>query len=283
VIGLREIRELGPDQIIWDSGKGAVTGFGARRRAGHAVTYLLKYRAGGGRRGRQRWYVIGRHGSPWTPDKARQEAKRILGEVADGADPAAQREAARNAQTVAELCDLYLADAEAGRLLTKRKVAKKASTIATDRGRIERHIKPLLGRMPVAEVYRSDIERFMHNVAEGKTAARVKTGRYGLARVKGGQGTATRTLGLLGAIFAYAVRHRMRVDNPCTLVVKFAENRRERRLNDEEYAALGEALRQAEAAIRLVEAVARRYLASARGGAPQRFGRQQSQRRGSSP
>ncbi len=46
MIGLREIRALGPDQIIWDRGKGAVAGFGARRRSGDAVTYLLKYRVG---------------------------------------------------------------------------------------------------------------------------------------------------------------------------------------------------------------------------------------------
>jgi integrase len=254
MIGLREIRALGPDQIIWDSGKGAVAGFGARRRSGDAVTYLLKYRAGGGRRGRQRWYVIGRHGSPWTPDEARQEARRILGAVAGGDDPAAERQAARSARTVAELCDLYLADAEAGRLLTKRKVAKKASTLATDRGRIERHIKPLLGRTAVVDVDRADIDKFLHDVAAGKTAARIKTGQHGLARVKGGKGTATRTLGLLGAIFAYAVRHRMRSDNPCALIVKFADNRRERRLSDEECAALGAALRQAEATVHEVEA-----------------------------
>src|SRR5258708_11747173 len=107
MIGLREIRALGPNEIIWDSGKGAVTGFGARRRSGDAVTYVLKYRAGGGRTGRQRWYVIGRHGSPWTPERARQEARGILGDVVDGADPAAERDAARKAQTVAQLCDLY--------------------------------------------------------------------------------------------------------------------------------------------------------------------------------
>jgi Arm domain-containing DNA-binding protein len=129
-IGLREIRALGTDRIIWD---GAVAGFGARRRSGTTVVYLVKYRTAGGR---QRWQVIGRHGAPWTPETAREKAKAILGDVADGADPAAEKRAARKAKTVAELCDLYLADAEAGRLLTRRKVAKKASTLATDRGRI---------------------------------------------------------------------------------------------------------------------------------------------------
>ena len=67
--------------------------------------------------------------------------------------------------------------------MTRRKLAKKPSTLATDRGRIERHIKPLLGCMTVAAIEREDIERFMHAVAEGETAARIKTGLHGLARV----------------------------------------------------------------------------------------------------
>jgi integrase len=241
-IGLREIRAIGTDEILWD---GAVAGFGARRRSGTAVVYLVKYRTASGR---QRWQVIGRHGAPWTPETARDKAKAILGDVADGADPAAEKRAVRKAKTVSELCDLYLADAQAGRLLTRRGNSKKPSTLATDRGRIERHIKPLLGRLTVAAVDRADVERFLNAVAEGETAARVKTGRYGLARVQGGKGTATRTVGLLGSIFTYAIRHRMRPDNPSHGVMRFADGRRERRLSDEEYAALGQALREAETA-----------------------------------
>jgi integrase len=239
-IGLREVRALRPDEIVWDA---AVAGFGARRQKGSAISYFVKYRTADGR---QRWQVIGRHGV-LTPDEARDKAKAILGDVVDGADPAAEKMAARKAMTVAELCDLYLADADAGRLLTRRRGAKKASTLLTDRGRIMRHIKPLLGRLAVAAVDRADIERFMHGVAEGKTAGRIKTGRYGLARVNGGKGTATRTVGLLGAIFTYAVRQGARTDNPVHGVVRYADGRRERRLSDDEYGTLGDALREAEA------------------------------------
>jgi integrase len=95
-------------------------------------------------------------------------------------------------------------------------------------------------------VDRADIERFMHSVAEGETAGHFKTGRYGLARVTGGKGTATRTVGLLGAIFTYGVRKGMRTDNPAHGVVRYADGQRERRLSDDEYAALGSALREAE-------------------------------------
>ena len=94
--------------------------------------------------------------------------------------PAAPRKAVH--ATVDQLCDLYLADAEAGRLMTRRRTAKKASTLLTDRGRIERHIKPLLGSRAVAAVTHEDIEAFLHDVTAGKTAGWTKRG---LARVRG--------------------------------------------------------------------------------------------------
>jgi Phage integrase, N-terminal SAM-like domain len=160
-----------------------------------------------------------------------------------GADPAEEKQQGRKAKTVAELCDGYLEASEAGRVLTRRKLRKKASTLATDKGRVERHIKPLLGNLKVAAVSRLDIERFNNQVSEGATAARVKTGKHGLARVTGGRGTATRTLALLGVIFSYAVRQGLRADNPAHGIEKHAYKERQRRATDGEYAALGEALR----------------------------------------
>ena len=168
-IGLREVRALKPRQTVWDA---AVAGFGARRQQSPAVSYMLIYRT---QEGRQRWHTIGRHGAPWTPETARAEATRLLGKVVDGIDPSAVKQAKRKAATVAELCDLYLADAEAGRLLTRRKLPKKTSTLTIDRGRIARHIKPLLGQMKVAAVTREDVDGFMHDIASGKTAGNTKT------------------------------------------------------------------------------------------------------------
>ena len=99
-------------------------------------------------------------------------------------------------------------------LLTRRKLAKTESTLISDRGRIARHIIPLLGRMPVKTVRRGDIERFMHDVAAGKTATREKTKPRGLSIVRGGRGVAGRTVALLGAIFTYAVRQGLRPRQP---------------------------------------------------------------------
>jgi len=238
-IGLREVRALKCGETIWDE---SLPGFGARRQKSDAVSYVLFYRNA---RGRQRWHTIGRHGAPWTPDEARDEAKRLLGKVVDGADPVAEKISGRNAATVAELCDLYLSDAEAGRVLKRSGTPKKASTLAVDKGRIERHIKPLIGKVSVDSITRDDIERLLHDVAEGKSKARVKTKPRGVAVVRGGKTAASRTVGLLGAIFTYAVRRRMRVDNPVHGSQRFADARRERRLSDDEYKALGKAIEEA--------------------------------------
>jgi len=238
-ISLRDIRVLQPGQTIWD---GSVSGLAARRQVGSVVSYYLAYRMADGRK---RTHTIGKHGSPWTPETARQEARRILRAVVKGADPMADKISERRAITVAELCQQYMADVEAGRLLTRRKAAKTESTLISDRGRIARHIVPLLGRRSVTSVTREDVEHFMHDVAAGITAGKEKTKPRGLSVVRGGRGVASRSVGLLGAIFTYAIRKGLRFDNPAHGVVRFADGRRERRLTDDEYRQLGLALKAA--------------------------------------
>ncbi|MFX8581825.1 integrase arm-type DNA-binding domain-containing protein, partial [Acinetobacter baumannii] len=82
---------------------------------------------------------LGRHGTI-TADQARTLAIQVLAEVAKGDDPLADRNSARKAMTMKELCQLYMAELEQGRILGKGGRPKKASTRATDIGRIKRHI-----------------------------------------------------------------------------------------------------------------------------------------------
>ena len=122
------------DSYLWDSD---LPGFGLKVTPTGRKVYLVQYRLGG-RRGRTRRITVGKHGAPWTPDSARKAAKRTLGQVAAGEDPAEEKSEARRDLSIAELCDLYMREGVA---------TKKPSTLAVDRGRIERHIKPLLGRL----------------------------------------------------------------------------------------------------------------------------------------
>lgn len=242
-IGLRDVKALKPNGEIWDS---AVTGYGARRRTGTAITFMLRYRNA---EGRQRRYIIGRLGSPWTPETARAEAQRLLGEVAAGGDPAADKQARRKAETVAELCDLYVIEAKAGHILGRGGRPKKNSTIRFDEGAIRAHILPLIGARTVVSLTSRDIEKMMHSVAEGATARAIKTRPRGLARITGGRGIASRVVGLLGGIMTFAVVHAMRPDNPCARLRRFAGNPRTRRLSDDEYAALATGLEASERAM----------------------------------
>ncbi len=219
------------DSFTWDT---EVKGFGLKVTPAGNRIFIFQYRFGG----ELKRYTIGKLGSPWTPDKARGEAERLRGLVADNKDPAAAKAAEKAERiTIAALCDQYLEEGCE---------TKKPSTLATDRGRIERHIKPLLGRKRVKDITSNDIKRFMRDVAKGKTAVDKKTGPHGRARVTGGKGTATRTVGLLGGIFAFAVDEGMRPDNPVRGVKRYADKKGERFLSSDELARLGDALTVAE-------------------------------------
>jgi integrase len=246
-IGIRDIESLAPGAIAWD---GTIVGLGARRYQ-TGVTFFLKYRT---KYGRQRWLTIGRYGSPWTPETARREAQRLLGEIVRGADPAAEKESARKAITLAELCARYLADAEAGRLLTRGGRPKKTLTLMGDRYRIQSHIIPMLGHLPVAAIARDDVERLMHGIADGET-------RRSGTRIRGGRMAARRAVTFLGALFTYAIERHLCAGNPVRGIRKFAENKRERRLSDAEYGRLGGAVRVSADAVLPAALAAIRFLA----------------------
>jgi site-specific recombinase XerC len=228
-IGQREIKGIGPNQIVWEE---ALTGFGIRRQK-EKVVYFVKYRY----LRKQRWHSIGRS-DQFEPGEARTRAREILQKVRDGIDP--QKIQSRGI-SVSELCDKYIVDAAEGRLPVGRlRRPKKVSTLVSDRSRIESHIKPLLGDFAVGSVSRLQVDQFLLDVADGKTGSHLRP------KAVGGKGTATRTLGLLGAIFGYAVGLGLRSDSPVKGVARFEGSPRERRLSEEEYAILGECLRLAE-------------------------------------
>jgi integrase len=158
-VTVRAVQALNLGETIWDSGhREAVKGFGARRQRGTPV-YVIKYRL----LGEQRFVTIGSHGAPWTPENARKEAKRLLGLVAGGRDPQAEKKEARAkaADTLGKVAEEYLGRSKSRlkprtyteverhlqsnweRLhpisifhLTRRQVAAQLSDIETTRGAV---------------------------------------------------------------------------------------------------------------------------------------------------
>ncbi len=225
------------DYFIWDD---ELPGFGLRVFTSGKRSYLVQYRA----KGRTRRFTIGAHGV-WTPETARKEARALLGRIAQGDNPAEERQLDHKAVTVKELCERYFEDARAGLILGKKRRPKKASTIYTDKGRIERHIIPLLGTRRVKDLTSADVTRFMRDVASGKTKTNQKTRKHGRAIVRGGIGTGTRTVGLLGAILTYARENGIIESNPVHGIRKAADQKRSRRLSEDEYRLFGQLLRKA--------------------------------------
>jgi integrase len=223
---------------IWCS---ELKGFGVYVQPSGGRTYFVDYRTGDGARRRM---TIGKHGV-LTTEQARKLAIETLGGIVlQKTDPLLERKTRRTSLTVAQLCDQYMKAAEKGLILGRRRNRpKKASTIDVDRGRIERHIKPLLGSKLAIDLTRADITKFLRDVAAGKTAVRNRSGRNGArVDVKGGIGTAGRTTGLLGGILTYAVDEGIIPSNPSRGVKLPADGVRTRRLQADEYRALGQAL-----------------------------------------
>ncbi|MEP7241547.1 MAG: site-specific integrase [Devosia sp.] len=214
-------------------------GFGVKALPTGGKSFIVEYRpGGGGRNAPKRRLTLGRYGA-LTVDEARDLAKSALARVHSGGDPGGDRARARAEVTFAQVCDLYLEEGCE---------TKKPSTLVSDRGRIARHIKPLLGKKRVGEITRADVEKFMRDVAAGKTAADVKTKKYGRAIVEGGKGTATRTVGLLGGIMTFAVDRQLRADNPVRGVKRYADRKGETFLSAAELAKVGAALTALETA-----------------------------------
>lgn len=227
----------GKQTFLWDS---ELRGFGVRMLPSGLQTFVLQYRNAASK---ERRINLGRFGV-MTVEQAREQAKIKLGAIAAGEDPADAAEPPQRHASVSTLCDWYLTEAEAGRILGRRNRPIKKSTLAMDKSRIETHIKPLLGDRLAHSLKVADIERMQSDIVDGKTAKPRSQGRGGVTT--GGPGVASRAVATLQSILSHAARLNKIESHPSRGARKLAGKKKMRRLSVVEIRKLGAAMRHAE-------------------------------------
>jgi hypothetical protein len=139
--------------------------------------------------GRPRWYYIGDVAAIDLSD-ARKLAGRVMFQVAEGVDPAAERKAERNRGTFDDLASRYV-DEYAKR---KNKSWTQADAL------VRRHLLPRWAKLQAADISRRDVKAM-------------------IARIEAPI-VANQTLAAASAIFAWAIREEIVKINPCALVAR---------------------------------------------------------------
>jgi integrase len=218
-----KLTKLGVDAAFPDPNKGqtlfydeALKGFGLRITRRGVKSFFVEYRTKSSSRRR---HTVGRYGV-LTPDQARKEAKKLLAEVTQGRDPAADKKAKKAEMRVAELLDRFIQ----GHVIPNN----KPSTRHEEERILNRLIRPQLGTLRLA----------------GLTTVRVKSWHSSLV---GTPPSANRALGHLQRACRFAIEHGFMTSNPCHGITRFKEKIKDRFFADAELTRIGQAIRDLEA------------------------------------
>lgn len=211
IVDAAEIRAS--EYFIWDDD---IPGFGLRVLPSKRKSYIVQYRAG--RRSRRMSLGLS---TVLTCEQARARAIAIIAAAKNGEDPAAKRDADRQAVTVKELAERF--DKE------HISVRVKESTAKGYRRMLERVIIPALGRHRVTEVTRADIAKIHHDLRHIPYDA-------------------NRCLEVISKMFNLAEMWGLRPEgsNPRKHIKKYPEEKRERFLSAAELRRVGQVLREME-------------------------------------
>jgi len=207
--GARKLRPRSSTFIVFDT---VVKGFGIRVTPAGAKAFVIDYR---NRSGRQRRFTIGKYPT-WGVAAAREEAKRLLREVGIGNDPVADRNKARDGQTMADLAERYIEE----HLPKKRPRSQRE-----DRDLLRLYILPSMRTTKVRDVDHAAVDALHRKITKGGKPTRANA----VAR-------------LLSKMFNLSIKWGMRADNPCKGIEKNDELPRERYLSNAEIERLWTAL-----------------------------------------
>ena len=201
-------------EYVWDT---EVKGFGLVITPAGSKSFVLNYR---NQDNRSRRKTIGKYGH-LTVEQARELAKELCYRISKGEDPVQQDELQRTQPTFADVAKKFMEEHSA--------VRNRPATHQSNRQVLDNILLPHFGRMKIRSIERKDVADFL---TQNK------------ARPIG----ANRSLATMSSIMSKAELwgYRDRNTNPCFKAERYPENRRERFLSKEEFAALDEAMQRAE-------------------------------------
>lgn len=168
---------------------------------------------------------------PLTLKAARRRARQARAVVENGGDPANDRRKARDAartatvRTFGDLADAYLAACASGEWRPKGR-RKRERTLKDETAILRRHVRPVLGNLPIEDVTRAGVKRLL---------------RAMLAKGIGAQ--TNRTHAVIRQVFAWAIAEERLEVNPATGFAPIAtETPRARVVTDAELKAVWQVL-----------------------------------------
>ena len=154
----RIVRDAKPDgktRIVWDN---QVKGLGLRITAKGVKSFILNYRIGG----RERRMTLARASEISLKAVRKKAAEHLEGIRMDGIDPLEVKQEAREAPTVADGLDRFFNEYAPARI---KDGFLKQSTFNDYRQQANKYLRPALGRLRVADVKRSHIEKAVEPIS----------------------------------------------------------------------------------------------------------------------
>jgi integrase len=143
------VDRMAPGVVLWDT---EVAGFGVRRQV-DARAYLIKYRF----KGRQRLLTLGKHGRI-TPEEARRLAKRHLGRIAEGKDPAEEMAAAKKPATdlFGPMVDRFI----------ERHAKRETKSWERTAWIFRKYVTPVWGSRSISSIKRRDVAELLDKIED---------------------------------------------------------------------------------------------------------------------
>lgn len=160
---------------LWDD---QLKGFGLMVTPKGARSYVVQFRIGG-RGAPTRRYTIGKHGSPWTAEKARERAVEILELIRKKIDPIeADRERLRRATDSSEEAVRLAFSDYADGFIKRHAEARKLRSTEDIRAVFRRDLKPYFGDRSIKSIKRSDVQACLDEVHERSGSAANKAHKW---------------------------------------------------------------------------------------------------------